>query len=30
MTIARLQLYAMWLLASIGAAGACLAWWLMG
>jgi hypothetical protein len=24
-----LQLYALWALGSIGAAGACLAWWLM-
>jgi len=29
MTIATLQLYALWAIASIGAAGACLAWWLM-
>jgi hypothetical protein len=29
MTTATLQLYALWLLASIGAVGACLAWWLM-
>jgi hypothetical protein len=24
-----LQLYAIWALATVGAAGACLAWWLM-
>jgi hypothetical protein len=30
MTVVRLQLYATWLLASVGVAGACLAWWLMG
>jgi len=24
-----LQLYAIWTLLSVGAAGACLAWWLM-
>jgi hypothetical protein len=29
MTMASLQLYALWALVSIGAAGACLAWWLM-
>ena len=29
MTMATLQLYALWALVSIGAAGACLAWWLM-
>lgn len=30
MTLARFEVFALWLLASIGAAGACLAWWLMG
>jgi hypothetical protein len=29
MTMATLQLYALWALFSIGAAGACLAWYLM-
>jgi len=29
MTIAQLQLFAIWTLASVGVAGACLAWWLM-
>ena len=29
MTIATLQLYALWTLGVIGAAGASLAWWLM-
>ena len=29
MTIAAIQLYALWALASVGVAGACLAWWLM-
>jgi len=27
--MASLQLYGIWFLLSIGAAGACLAWWLM-
>lgn len=29
MNAATLQLYAFWLLAAVGAAGACLAWWVM-
>ena len=29
MTMAALQLYAIWMLLSVGAAGAGLAWWLM-
>lgn len=29
MNAATLQLYALWLLAAVAAAGACLAWWLM-
>jgi hypothetical protein len=29
MNTATLQLYALWMLAAVGAAGACLAWWLM-
>jgi len=27
--VETLQLYAIWVIVSIGAAGACLAWWLM-
>jgi hypothetical protein len=27
--VETLQLYAIWAIVSIGAAGACLAWWLM-
>jgi hypothetical protein len=29
MTMETLQLYAIWVVLSVGAAGACLAWWLM-
>jgi len=29
MNAATLQLYALWLLAAVGSAGALLAWWLM-
>jgi len=29
MDTATLQLYALWTVAAVGAAGACLAWWLM-
>jgi hypothetical protein len=29
MDVATLQLYALWTVAAIGAAGFCLAWWLM-
>ncbi|MGB9366970.1 MAG: hypothetical protein WCE79_13265 [Xanthobacteraceae bacterium] len=29
MNVATLQLYALWTVAAIGAAGFCLAWWLM-
>jgi hypothetical protein len=29
MNAATLQLYALWVLAAVGAAGTCLAWWLM-
>jgi hypothetical protein len=29
MDVATLQLYALWMVAAVGAAGFCLAWWLM-
>jgi hypothetical protein len=29
MNVAMLQLYALWALAAVGAAGALLAWWVM-